>query len=53
MDNMDVQRFLEKTENKKIPLISLNNHKMDENNCPINEYNYSLDDEFDVVRSIN
>ena len=55
MDNTDVQRFLEKTENKKTPLISLNNNKMDENNCPINDYDYdySLDEEFDVIRSIN
>ena len=51
MDNMDVQRFLETIENEKIPLFSLNQHETKENNYSI--YDTDLDDEFDVIRSIN
>lgn len=53
MDNMDVKRFLEKTENEKIPLFPLNDYKMNENNVPINVSDDHFDDEFDVIRSIN
>ena len=51
MDNRDVQHVADKMENEKISLIYLNDYTMKENNYPL--YDYDLDDEFDVIRSIN
>ena len=51
MDNMDVQYSLEKIENEKESLFRLDTLELKENNNRI--YNLDLDDEFDVIRSIN